>query len=199
MERSRMARTSIIVLSLSALLIGGLSCKSAPRPPRGDTPRPENLEIPKEMFDERTFIRQREEEGKIAKTVEWIDVGSKEGMTYLQGKIIVDRVIRDDAEDIFGVRVRIRNLTAEPIECETEIRFFDIRNNRRLGLHDGWKSIHVKPLDFFSIENTSKTTGAVGFRLFIRLPGSAEEGAADFTGDTDRLLPSNPMKSPLKK
>lgn len=184
-------------LLIAMLVVLAAGCKAPPpKAPIADTPPPPNLDMPREILDERTWVREQEKGRRVAKTVEWLDVSPQEGVTYLDGTIIVDKIVRNDAEDIYGVKIRLKNLTKLECVVETKVDFFDIRGDRQMGMLDDWRSSDLKPLDFATIENTCKVKGAVGFQLCVRKRGSDGDGVADFSGKTEEL-PLNPIKPKL--
>ena len=45
----------------------------------------------------------------IAKTIEWLPIGTEEGASFADDKLVVDRILRDAAENNYAVRVRLKS------------------------------------------------------------------------------------------
>lgn len=123
----------------------------------------------------------------IAKTIEWQRTGTELGATYLGGAVAVDKILRDDAEDFYGVRVRLQNRRGEPQVLQWRIRFYSLKGEPLMGLnHDGtdtvWRSSCIEPHEYVTVTDSCRLKGAVAFRLFVRAAGSEGEGSADGFG-----------------
>ena len=59
----------------------------------------------------------------IAKTVEWPEISTLPGASYVSGKAVVDRIQRGDSGNSYGVQVRLKNTTGEVQSLEYRIRF----------------------------------------------------------------------------
>src|SRR5437762_13248024 len=49
----------------------------------------------------------------IAKTIEWLPIGTEEGASYADESLVVERILRDDADNNYAVRVRLKNTTKD--------------------------------------------------------------------------------------
>ena len=123
----------------------------------------------------------------IAKTIEWPGVSTDVGTTYRNDAVVVDYVFRDDSDNNYGVRVRVKNTTKEILKLEYMIRFYN-RDGGRLaswvggiGQQERWQGVVVEPLRHAVLTDFSKVMGAEGFRLAIRGGGAGanEEGLPD--------------------
>src|SRR5437016_10435986 len=61
----------------------------------------------------------------IAKTIEWLPIGTEEGATYNDEAVIVDRILRDDADNNYAVRVRLKNSTKDVQKLQWIVRFYN--------------------------------------------------------------------------
>src|SRR5687767_9379955 len=59
----------------------------------------------------------------IAKTIEWTGISTEVGVTYHDDALTVDRILRDDADNQYGVRVRLKNSSKNVVKGEYLIRF----------------------------------------------------------------------------
>lgn len=120
-----------------------------------------------------------------AKTVDWPEGGSEEGETWLGGRIVLDAVFRHDADDFFGVRLRLKNRTEAGARIEWKIAFYDADGRRLIGLQDFngdqevFRPAALDPLDTLVISNASRLRGATTFRLFVRAGGAINAGLPD--------------------
>jgi hypothetical protein len=122
----------------------------------------------------------------IAKTIEWQKMGTELGTSDCSGLIVVDHVLRDDAQNLYGVRVRLKNTKNERSTVQWRIFFYNLQGEPMIGLNHSemtapgtaceprWKSICVEPLGLETVTDACRVTGAVAFRLFVRTGGNGE-------------------------
>lgn len=130
-------------------------------------------------------------EPNVAKTIDWYPMSTKEGSNYVGGSVVIDKIFRQDAEDIFTVDVRLKNNQEQSVSGEYRIEFFDQKGTRLLGLKRDWEPFIVEPLGLKVVSNTSIVKGAVGFKVFIRAKGSTGEGEPEVSP-----APKQPVKQP---
>ncbi len=121
----------------------------------------------------------------IAKTIEWPGISTEEGARYADGAVVVDRIFREDADGVYGVRIRLKNTTRQAVRLEYVIRFYN-RAGARIAGHKGvagkrerWTPVTIEPLRFAMVDDFARVIGAEGFRLHLRVPGGAGDGAED--------------------
>lgn len=121
----------------------------------------------------------------IAKSVEWPNLGTEEGDTYLEDAILVDEIFRHSAGGDYGVRVRLKNATPELLRVEYLIRFTDRRGAPFWGHGGGggagerWTPLVLEPFGTATAADFARAIGAEGFRLYVRKAGSKTEGLPD--------------------
>ena len=121
----------------------------------------------------------------ISKTIEWADISTPEGATYFGDAVAVDRVFREDGENIFGVRIRLKNTTKKAIQGEYLIRFLTRGGAPRLGYKgsaggaERWTGFTIEPYGTEVVSDFSRIRGADGFRLFLKGAGGAADGSPD--------------------
>ncbi len=121
----------------------------------------------------------------IAKTIEWPGISTEEGASYADDIVVVDRITREDADGSYGARVRLKNKTQQLLRLEYVIRFYDRQGGRIAGYKgvagDGerWTSFTIEPLKYAVVDDFARVIGAEGFRLHVRAPGGAGDGAQD--------------------
>ena len=121
----------------------------------------------------------------ISKTIEWADISTPVGSTYFGDAVVVDRVFREDGENIFGVRVRLKNTTKKPIQGEYLIRFMTRGGVPRLGYkgsaagEERWTGFTLEPFGTETVDDFSRVRGADGFRLFLKGAGGSADGSPD--------------------
>lgn len=124
----------------------------------------------------------------IAKTIEWQKSGTELGTTYCGGAVVVEKVLRDDAENFFGVRVRMENRRNEKHTLQWRLQFYNAKGEPLIGfIHNEvnepvWKSIVLPPLGFETVTDSCRLKGAVAFRLFVRKGGANDDGLPDGFG-----------------
>ena len=123
----------------------------------------------------------------IAKTIEWPGVSTDVGESYRNDAVVVDQIFRDDSDNNYGVRVRVKNTTKEILKLEYLIRFYN-RDGARLaswvggiGQQERWQGLVAEPLRHVLLTDFCKVMGAEGFRLSVRGAGAGanEEGLPD--------------------
>ncbi len=126
-----------------------------------------------------------------AKTLEWQQVGTEMGATYCGGAVVVDHVIREDADNWYGVRVRVKNTQNNVEKLQWRISFYNAKGERFLSLNETWKegewnetwkSNAMDPLGLLTVTDACRLKGAVSYRLFLRRQGSNDAGNADGFG-----------------
>ena len=121
----------------------------------------------------------------IAKTIEWPGVSTDVGATYKSDAMVVDHIFRDDADNSYGVRVRLKNTTQQVVKGEYLIRFYNREGGRLaswaggIGQNERWQGFVINPLRHEVVSDSCKVIGAEGFRLFIRGAGANEDGLPD--------------------
>lgn len=131
----------------------------------------------------------------MSKTIEWQAIGTEEGATYMGGAVGVDRILRHDADNFFGVRVRLAARKNQAIPVEWRVAFYAADGLRLIGFNqldekdDGWRRAVLPPFGFAEVTDSCRVKGAIGFRLFVRAPGSKDEGVRDgFSGEAAESL-----------
>lgn len=111
-----------------------------------------------------------------SKTIEWQNLSTPETATYLGGEIVIDRILREDAEDMYGVRVRLGNRAAQVHRLEYRIRFTDTKGAELMAVHATWRPALIEPRGVVEVSDACRLHGAAGFRLFVRRAGTSETG-----------------------
>ena len=117
-----------------------------------------------------------------AKSVDWQYGSIEEGMTYVGGTILVDKVLRNDADNLFDVTIRLRNTDANPSKVEWKIALYSSDGTRIAGLTDWtgdkevWHNCSIDARGFASVTNGARVKGATIFRLQVRRSGANDEG-----------------------
>lgn len=121
----------------------------------------------------------------LAKTIAWPAIGTEEGETYLGGAAVIEKIFRQDADNNYGVRVRLRSTAGASQNLEYLIRF-----HTRTGAHfagyegslgdtERWKRFSLEPYQTATVQDFSRVIGAEGFILFVRPASSGGEGLSD--------------------
>jgi hypothetical protein len=171
------------------LLVAGCYGESIhPRDYPREEPGPEGTEVsidPK-LIEVRTSELGTNLTRPIAKTIDWPGISTTEGTTFVSDAIVVDHIFRDDSDNSYGVRVRVKNTTAKGLKLEYLIRFYTRRGGRLEGYigsegsTERWTGFVVDPFSMEILTDFSRVIGAEGFRLYIRSGGStAEDGGPD--------------------
>jgi len=127
----------------------------------------------------------------IAKTIEWPGISTEVSETYRGDAVVVDHIFRDDSDNSYGIRVRVKNTTPQLQKLEYLIRFYN-RDGARLagwaggiGATERWQGFVLEPLRHEVLTDSCKVIGAEGFRLAIRSKGA---------GAGDQGVPDDPAK-----
>jgi len=121
----------------------------------------------------------------IAKTIEWLPIGTEEGATYNDEALIVDRILRDDADNNYAVRVRLKNSTKDLQKVQWIIRFYNRQGAQisgyvgGLGKGERWQGAVVEPYGYATVSDFARVMGAEGFRLYVKGAGGSADGAPD--------------------
>lgn len=119
----------------------------------------------------------------IAKTIEWPGISTEEGARYLEDALVVDRIFREDADGTYGVRLRVKNTTKQALKVEYVIRFYTRQGGRIAGYKgvagndERWTPVLIDAMGTAILDDSARVIGAEGFRLHVRVPGSAGDGA----------------------
>lgn len=121
----------------------------------------------------------------IAKTIEWLPIGTEEGATYSDEALIVDRILRDDADNNYAVRVRLKNTTKDVQKAKWVIRFYNRQGAQisgyvgGIGAQERWQGVVVEPFGYATISDFARVMGAEGFRLYVKGAGGSADGSPD--------------------
>jgi hypothetical protein len=121
----------------------------------------------------------------IAKTIEWLPISTEEGATYHDDAVVVDRILRDDAENNYGVRVRLKNTTKDVQKLQWLVRFYTRHGSQIAGYAGGvgagekWQGAMIDPFGYATVSDFARVMGADGFRLFVRGAGAKTDGSPD--------------------
>jgi hypothetical protein len=124
----------------------------------------------------------------IAKTIEWQKSGTELGTTYCGGAVVVEKILRDDADNFYGVRVRLANRQNQAAAFQWRIQFTNLKGEPLIGFNHNevdepvWKSVSLAPLGMEVVTDSCRLKGAVAFRLFVRKAGGKEDGLPDGFG-----------------
>ena len=118
----------------------------------------------------------------IAKTIEWPEISTQPGTPYVAGKVAVDRILRMDSGNSYGVRVRLKNTTGEVQALECRFRFVTRKGSELVpyvgisGTEERWTGFVLEPFGVETVTDFSRIIGAEGFVLFVRAQGDTGEG-----------------------
>jgi len=121
----------------------------------------------------------------IAKTIEWLPIGTEEGATYSDEALIVDRILRDDAENNYAVRVRLKNTTKDVQKAQWIVRFYNRQGAQisgyvgGIGAQERWQGVIVEPFGYATVSDFARVMGAEGFRLHVKGAGGSADGSPD--------------------
>lgn len=121
----------------------------------------------------------------IAKTIEWTGISTEVGVTYHDDALAVDHIFRDDADNQYGVRVRLKNSTKNVVKGEYLLRFYTRQGGQILGYkgvggqQERWTGFVADPFGVVVVDDFARVSGAEGFRLFVRKAGSKDDGLPD--------------------
>ncbi len=108
-----------------------------------------------------------------SKTIDWPGLGTAENTTFLNGDIVVDRILREDGENMYGARVRLGNRSSRIQRLEFRFVFLDPQGSRLLPVRNRWHSIMIEPRGVLEVSDACRVHGAVAFELFVRKPEAA--------------------------
>jgi hypothetical protein len=177
-------RYAILALILAAGCSGGQKYSSGEW---RDEPGPEGTEV---NIDPAKLNNPTSELGTdrvrpIAKTIEWLPIGTEEGATYCDEALVVDRVLRDDADNNYGIRVRLKNTTKNLQKVQWLIRFYNRHGAQIAGYVGGigsgerWQGAVVDPFGYTTLSDFARVMGAEGFRLYLKGAGGSPDGTPD--------------------
>jgi hypothetical protein len=174
---------------VALLLLAGCYGESVHPPdyPR-DEPGPEGTDVQADpaLYD-RIFTAELDTDRTrpIAKTIEWPGISTETGESYLEAALVVDRVLRDDSDNSYGVRVRLKNTTRQAVKAEALLRFFTRSGGQiaayvgGIGAQERWTGVVVEPFGVVTVSDFARVIGAEGFRLYVRGPGGKGDGTPD--------------------
>lgn len=121
----------------------------------------------------------------IAKTIEWPGISTEVGTTFGDEAVAIDQIYRDDADNQYGVRVRLKNSSKNVLKLDYLIRFYTRSGGQILGYNgvggatERWTGIVLDPFRTAVAGDFARVSGAEGFRLFVRKAGAKDEGQPD--------------------
>ncbi len=127
----------------------------------------------------------------IAKTIEWLPIGTEQGVTFNGEAVVVDRITRDDANGLYGVQIRLKNRTKDRQKLQWLVRFYTRTGGQIMGYAGGlgagerWQGAVVEPYGSVTVSDFARSNGAEGFRLFVKGAGGAGDGTADVVKPKD--------------
>jgi hypothetical protein len=180
-------RYALIALTAVAFIgCYGESVHPPPYPSEEAGPEGTEVAIDPEILDQvRTAELGTERVRGIAKTIEWTGISTEVGVTYHEDALTVDHIFRDDADNQYGVRVRLKNSSKNVVKGEYLIRFYTRQGGQILGYkgvgggQERWTGIVFDPFGVAVADDFARVSGAEGFRLFLRKGGSKDEGLPD--------------------
>jgi hypothetical protein len=120
----------------------------------------------------------------VSKTIDWPAISTDEGASFLDEAVVIDRILRDDASNMYAVRVRLKNTTKDVQKLSWIFRFTDRRGAMIAGYEGGlgkderWQGTVIEPFGYATISDSARIMGAEGFRLFVR-SGKSGDGSPD--------------------
>lgn len=172
-----MRLTRFAPLALALVLAG---CASAPEGDYSTRPAPAaGPEIDAASTSELLEQRMKSVELSVgrhkdaAKTVGYGPGSTEEGERFFDGAVIVDRVTRQDADNLFGVTLALFNNREDaPVTIEWRIAFFNDQGAEMTSLRPGWKSCQLDFKRWGTVSNFATARGATRFKLEVRAPGT---------------------------
>lgn len=120
----------------------------------------------------------------VSRTIDWPVMGPEQGKTtYAAGSVMVDRILRQEADNSYGVRVRLKNTTGDVKKLEYHVQFYTRSGERfhgTLGLsgtQDRWKPFVLDPYRTAEVADFCRVIGAEGFQLAVRAQGDTGDGS----------------------
>ena len=89
--------------------------------------------------------------------------------------------MRQDADNHFGVSVRLANISKASVTFEWRITFFGEKGGFVGSLDSDWKSVQLERMGLTSVGTAASTRGAVGFTLEVRPPSAPAPAPAPAT------------------
>lgn len=168
---------------LALLIVAG--CSRGPALEEQAGPEGTDVNIDPALLNTPTSELGTERVRPIAKTIEWLPIGTEEGATYGDDAIVVDRILREDAENNYGVRVRLKNTTKNVVKVQWLLRFYTRHGAQiagyvgSIGSGERWQGAVLDPFGYATISDFARVMGADGFRLFVKSAGGSQDGAPD--------------------
>ena len=137
----------------------------------------------------------------IAKSIEWLPISTEEGATFNDDAVVVDRILRDDAENNFAVRVRLKNTTKDPQKLQWLVRFYARTGSQiggyycGMGASEKWQGTVIEPYGYATVSDFARVLGADGFRLYVKGAGSKEDGSPDDPATKDERKEKRAQKN----
>ena len=165
---------------------GYISVPSEPQEPIEDTGSygADSDQVRYVLDNFRTSELGTEKTRPIAKTIEWPEISTLPGASYVSGKAVVDRIQRGDSGNSYGVQVRLKNTTGEVQALEYRIRFVTRKGSDLIpyvgvsGREQRWTGFVMEPYGKATVSDFSRIIGAEGFLLLVRAQGDTGDGAA---------------------
>jgi hypothetical protein len=181
-----MTRALLLTLGLFAAGCTGDSISSGDYPREEAGPEGTDVAIPAETYEKPSISEFGTHKTRgIAKTIEWPGISTDEGTSFLGDTVVVDRIFREDAENFYAVRVRLKNPTKTPVKGEYLVRFYTRQGERVLGYigvggqEERWTGFVIEPFGSVVVNDFCRVSGAEGFRLAVRGAGSKGDGTPD--------------------
>jgi len=153
-----------------------------------DEPGPEGTDVQadpalydKVITDELDTQRTR----PIAKTIEWPGISTETGESYLGDALVVERILRDDSDNSYAIRIRLKNTSKQVVKAECLIRFFTQSGGQiasyvgGIGAQERWTGVVAEPFGVVTVTDFARVIGAEGFRLYVRGHGGKSDGKPD--------------------
>jgi len=180
-------RASVLLAGVAAMLVAG--CGESIHPPRewDEKAGPEgtDVEIDPAKLNNPTSELGTDRVRPIAKTIEWLPIGTEDGATYADEALIVDRILRDDADNNYAVRVRLKNTTKDVQKAQWLVRFYTRQGAQiagyvgGIGSQERWQGVVVEPFGYATVSDFARVMGAEGFRLYVKGAGGSADGSPD--------------------
>jgi len=145
----------------------------------------QGIELDPAMLNNPTSELGTDRTRPIAKTLEWPGIGTEEGASYSNDAVVVDRILRDDADNNYAVRVRLKNTTKDVLKVNWLIRFYNRQGAQisayvgGLGASEKWQGAVIEPFGYVTVSDFARVMGAEGFRLLIKGSGTNGDGNPD--------------------
>lgn len=193
-----------LILSMLAagLTLSSASCYDVHKegaPPDDEKPdasyKPPEWSAPREIYEMGTRQENRQDKARaIAKTVDWLNVSTAAGTRYATGAIEVDKIFREDANNMYAVNIRLKNRTDETMNLEYRIVFHGLRGQPLVGRQKSWTPFMIQPYVFAEVGDRCEIQGAVGYHLRIRKVGSDDSGVDDMARKEEEATKAPPVQ-----